>query len=174
MRRLALGLVACALSLPVLCAQAAEMTLRKGGKDGASVRLRVEAPSYEARPGVQLYGGPYPVPYPYYYPPPLYPAPDAHAPSSPAPAPQPVSVAGHVILLVDPLAAEVHLDGVRLNRRDDLSYGIAVLEGRYLLRVAAPGFETHEQALEVSGGRGMFVTVRLAPDRTRAESSEGR
>lgn len=69
---------------------------------------------------------------------------------------------GHIVLLVNPVGAEVSLDGVRLTQRTDLSYAVGVLEGRHVLRVAAPGFETHERVLDVQRGIGLFVTVRLS------------
>lgn len=165
MNRYALGLALVALLLPALSAPAAEMTLKKeGDKRDTSIKLRAEAPSYRAPPGSYLYGGPYPAPQPYYYPfpyAPPYPYPPA------ATAPMPVDKqrydAGHVIVLVDPVGAEVYFDGLRLKQRDDLSYAVAVLEGRHVLRVAAQGYETYEKPLEVLGGRGAFVTVRLNP-----------
>lgn len=159
---------------PVLCARAAEMTLKKeGDKGGQSIKLRAEVPSYAAPPGSYLYGGPYPAPHPYYYPYP-YPSPYPYPPAAAAPAApmeQPRYDAGHLIVLVDPVGAEVYLDGLRLKQRDDLSYAVAVLEGRHVLRVAAPGYETYEKPLEVLGRRGAFVTVRLTPAGRQPQST---
>ncbi len=147
-------------------AGAAELNLKKSGeKADASIKLRVEAPSYQAPAGSHLYGAPYPPPHPYYYPYP-YPPPYPYTPppaAAPAPMEQPRYDAGHIILLVDPVGAEVYLDGLRLKQRDDLSYAVAVLEGRHVLKVASQGFETYEKPIEVLGGRGAFLTVRLSP-----------
>jgi hypothetical protein len=165
MNRYTLGLALVALLLPALSAPAAEMTLKKeGDKRDTSIKLRAEAPSYAAPPGSYLYGGTYPPPHPYYYPYP-YPAPYAYPPAAAAPMPMDKQRydAGHVIVLVEPISAEVYFDGLRLKQRDDLSYAVAVLEGRHKLRVAAQGFETYEKQVEVQGGRGAFVTVRLNP-----------
>lgn len=87
----------------------------------------------------------------------------------PAPQPQAVSAGaeqppvGHIVLVVNPVGAQVTLDGVRLTQRTDLSYAVGVLEGRHLIRVSAPGFEAHDRALDVQRGVGLFITVRLAP-----------
>jgi hypothetical protein len=173
MNRYALGLALVALLLPALSAPAAEMTLKKeGDKRDTSIKLRAEAPSYRAPPGSYLYGGPYPPPHSYYYPFP-YPPPYPYPPAAPAPAPmeQQRYDAGHVIVLVEPISAEVYFDGLRLKQRDDLSYAVAVLEGRHVLRVAAKGYETYEKPLEVMGGRGAFVTVRLSPAGGQPEPS---
>lgn len=70
---------------------------------------------------------------------------------------------GHIVVVVNPVGAQVTLDGVRLTQRTDLSYAVGVLEGRHLIRVSAPGFEAHDRALDVQRGVGLFVTVRLAP-----------
>lgn len=151
----------------VSTAGAAELNLKKSGdKADASIKLRVEAPPYQAPPGSHLYGAPYPPPHAYYYPYPYpYPYPPPYPPAAAAPAPmeQARYDAGHVIVLVDPVSAEVYFDGVRLKQRDDLSYAVAVLEGRHVLHVAARGYEPYEKPIEVLGGRGMFVTVRLIP-----------
>ena len=118
--------------------------------------------------GSQLYLCPVPFSGNGYCPVPLLPygtsgasAPQPAAASASAGAEQPP--VGHIVLVVNPVGAQVTLDGVRLTQRTDLSYAVGVLEGRHLIRVSAQGFEAHERALDVQRGIGLFVTVRLAP-----------
>lgn len=171
--RCTLALLVALVLLPAVSVLAAEMTLKKQDeKADTSIKLRAGVPSYAAPPGSYLYGGPYPPPHAYYYSYP-YPAPPSYPPPAVAPAPleQPRYDAGHVIVLVDPVGAEVYFDGLRLKQRDDLSYAVAVLEGRHVVKVAAQGYKTYEKPIEVLGGRGMFVTVRLLPAGTRRETA---
>jgi hypothetical protein len=77
---------------------------------------------------------------------------------------------GHVVLIVDPVTAEVTLDGLRLTQRADLSYAVGVIEGSHVVRVAAEGFEPHERRLDVRRGVGMMVTVRLTPSEAKTKT----
>ena len=157
------------LLLAPLCGGAAEVKLKKESeKSSHSVEMRVDVPPYAVPPGA-YYGTPYPPWfYPYAYPqasPPGYihgtpPAPPDGAAGVPA---QERYAAGHVIVLVDPVGAEVKLDGLKLTQRPDLSYAFGVLEGAHKILVAAEGYEQYEKNLEVLGGRGMFLTIRLTP-----------
>lgn len=155
-------------------AAAADVKIEKENQGSRSrIELRFDAPSFGAQPRGYIYEGPLPPPYPYYYPPPYpyygYPAPQGAPspgmPQVPAPtqsAPPQYSV-GHLIIVVDPVGAEVSLDGLRLTQRPDLSYAVGVLEGRHEVRVTASGFEPHARTLDVRPGIGMFLTVRLVP-----------
>lgn len=133
---------------------------------------RTVAPSYAVPPpqwivgperGSRLYVCPVPFSGHGFCPVPLLPygtaTPQAPPPNAAGAEQPPV---GHIVLLVNPVGAEVSLDGVRLTQRSDLSYAVGVLEGRRVLRVAAPGFESHERVLDVQRGIGLFVTVRLS------------
>jgi hypothetical protein len=70
---------------------------------------------------------------------------------------------GQIIILVEPVSAEVFLDGLRLNRRDDLSYAVGLLEGPHQVKVQARGYAAQDRTINVLGGRGMFLTIRLTP-----------
>ena len=70
---------------------------------------------------------------------------------------------GQIIILVDPVSAEVFLDGLRLDQRDDLSYAAGLIEGRHRVEVAAEGYIDYDKTINVSGGRGKFLTIRLTP-----------
>ena len=137
-------------------------------QDRKTVELNAPAPSYGPPPTGYIYGGPYPAPYPYYpygWPPPYMHAPppgENRAPPSPEAGREHIPV-GQIIILVDPVSAEVFLDGLRLTRRDDLSYAVGLLEGQHKVKVQAKGYGAYDKTINVLGGRGMFLTIRLKP-----------
>lgn len=140
-------------------------------KDGKTVELNAELPSYGSPPRGHIYGGSYPAPHPYYpygWPPPYMYAPskgEYRAPPAPADSKegQEYIPVGQVIILVDPVSAEVFLDGLRLTQRDDLSYAVGLLEGRHKVKIQAEGYVAYDKTINVSGGRGKFLTIRLTP-----------
>lgn len=147
-------------------AWSAELRLgQKSQKSRSGTEQSVEAPSYGQAPGGTIYGGPsYPPPPHWYYPYPYYPWP----PPSPSYSP-PVDVprsqlipAGRLIILVDPVDAEVWVDGLRLSQNNDLSYEVGLLVGTHTLTVRAEGYDPHEEAIDIPGGRHVFRTVRLS------------
>jgi hypothetical protein len=137
-------------------------------KDGKTVELNAQAPSYGPPPTGYIYGGPYPAPYPYSpygWPPPYMYAPppgDTRAPPSPEVGQEHIPV-GQIIILTDPVSAEVFLDDLRLTQRDDLSYAVGLLEGAHKVKVQAKGYVAYDKTIDVIGGRGKFLTIRLTP-----------
>jgi hypothetical protein len=162
------GIALAALLAVAMPAGADKLKLQK---DGKTVELNAQAPSYGPPPTGHIYGGPYPAPYPYYpygWPPPYMYAPPAggnRAPPAPgnSTAGQEQIPVGQIIILTDPVSAEVFLDGLRLTRRDDLSYAVGLLEGRHKVKVQAMGYVAYDKTIDVLGGRGMFLTIRLTP-----------
>ncbi|MEO5656655.1 MAG: PEGA domain-containing protein [Nitrospiria bacterium] len=65
--------------------------------------------------------------------------------------------------MVDPVDAEVLVDGLRLSQNNDLSYEVGLLVGTHTLTVRAEGYDPHEEAIDVPGGRHVARTVRLTP-----------
>jgi hypothetical protein len=153
------------LILP-LVADGAEIKIgKKDGKRRSSVELHIEAPSFGPPPRGYIYGGPYVPSYPYM--PPLY-GTYGWSPSYPyyPPAPeeyggQKLIPAGRLMILVDPVSAEVYVDGLLLKQLADLSYEVGLLEGRHEIEVRAKGFESYREEVEIPGGRRIFLTVRL-------------
>jgi hypothetical protein len=145
----------------------AEVRIDKKGKNSnSSVDLQVETPSYGQTPGGQIYGGPYPPPpywyqpYPYYpWPPPqgYYPPPTQEEHQSQ------LIPAGRLVLLVDPVNAEVSVDGLKLTQRSDLSYEVGLLVGKHKLAVRADGYQSYEEAVDIPGGQQILRTIRLSP-----------
>ena len=140
-------------------------------KDGKTVELNAEAPSYGSSPRGHIHDGPHPAPYPYYpygWPPPYLYAPPPGENRAPPVSPDSTDgqehiPVGQIIILVDPVSAEVFLDGLRLTQRDDLSYAVGLLEGRHKVKIQAEGYVTHDKTINVLGGRGKFLTIRLTP-----------
>jgi hypothetical protein len=156
---LALGLLAVAAQ----AAWSAEIRLSEQGKKGRSAaELSVEAPSYGPPPAGTIYGGPYPPPYGY-YPYSYYPwPPQGYYPPTPVPGSQLIP-AGRLYVMVDPVDAEVSVDGLRLRQNNDLSYEVGLLVGQHTLTVRAEGYDPYEEAVDVPGGQHVFRTVRLSP-----------
>jgi hypothetical protein len=146
-------------------AWSAEVRLgQKGQKSRSSTELSVEAPSYGRAPGGTIYGGPTDPPPPYgYYPYPYYPWPPPQGYYPPASEPPSQLIpAGRLIVLVDPVDAEVWVDGLRLGQNNDLSYEVGLLVGTHTLTVRAEGYDPHEEEIDIRGGRHVFRTVRLS------------
>jgi hypothetical protein len=139
---------------------------KKGENSRSSVDLQVEAPSYSPAPEGSLYGGPYPPPPYWYYPYPYYPwpPPQGHYPTHPQEEHQSQLIpAGRLILLVDPVSAEVSVDGLQLTQRSDLSYEVGLLIGKHKVLVQAEGYEPHVEAVNIPGGQHILRTIRLNP-----------
>lgn len=143
---------------------------RRGGPERKHLTIP-PAPSFGPPQRGHVYGGPFPPPYPYYYPygayaPPPYPwgsPPPAYAPPPPDAYNAPVIPAGRLALLVDPVSAEVFVDGHRLTQHPDLSYEVGLLVGSHTVSVKKPGYEPFEQAVEITANQRVMLTVRLRP-----------
>lgn len=116
-----------------------------------AMRLAEEARS--ARPPLPPWWQPHPALTPGAYPRPF-------APSTP-PFAVPVRPAGRVLLVVDPVDAEVYVDGLRLQQLPDLSYQIALLAGAHRLEVRREGYRTAFHLLDVPPGAGLYLPVSL-------------
>lgn len=152
---------------------------REGDRRGGAARENLTippAPSFGPPQRGHIYGGPFPPPYPFYYPygayaPPPYPwgppapgyAPPSYAPPVPDAYNAPVIPAGRLALLVDPVSAEVFVDGHRLTQHPDLSYEVGLLVGSHTVTVRKEGYEAFEQAIEIPPNQRIMLTVRLRP-----------
>ncbi|MFB3819032.1 MAG: hypothetical protein ACE147_15320 [Candidatus Methylomirabilales bacterium] len=100
--------------------------------------------------------------------PPVAPQPYWPATPYPMPAPQAGSVypaavnpAGRLLILVNPVDAEVYVDGVRLQQREDLSYEVGLLAGPHQLEVRKDGYKAFSKRLDILPGGGMYVPIAL-------------
>ncbi len=116
---------------------------------------------------------PHPMPFPWWgwpygYPPasqPPYPGmvtPSSQIPPPPAsPYHIPVNPAGRVLILVNPVDAEVYVDGVRLQQQADLSYEIGLLAGPHRVDVKKDGHKPYSQRLDIVAGSGLYLPIAL-------------
>lgn len=133
------------------------------------------APSFGPPQQGYIYGGPYPPPYPLYSPYGAYPyapypyapypwtPPPAYPPSGPDAYSSSVIPAGRLALIIDPVSAEVFVDGHRLTQHADLSYEVGLLVGSHTVSVKKDGYEPFEQAVEIPPNQRVMLTIRLQP-----------
>ncbi len=69
--------------------------------------------------------------------------------------------AGKIQLVIDPVDAQVFIDGHEVKQLPDLSYVVNLLEGRHRLQIAKDGFKPYDQPLDVPGGGGFVLAVQL-------------
>jgi hypothetical protein len=111
-------------------------------------------PPYQRHGSPHYYHPPYPPPY-FVYPPPYY------EPETPWYKDEMPIPAGRVVLLVDPLDAEVFVNGLPLGRNNDLSFEAGLLQGNYEVEVKADGYQTQRRKVEIRGGEIIRLTIRL-------------
>lgn len=69
--------------------------------------------------------------------------------------------AGHIQLVIDPVDAQVFIDGHEVKQQSDLTFVVNLLEGRHRLQVARDGYKPYDQPLDVPGGGGFVLAVQL-------------
>ncbi len=69
--------------------------------------------------------------------------------------------AGHIQLVVDPVDAQVFIDGHEVKQQSDFTYVVNLLEGQHRLQIAREGYKPYDQPLDVPGGGGFVLAVRL-------------
>ncbi len=169
-----LGVLLLTLSVPALTTAGDKPSPDKGRSVPRLQDLKVEPPSFGPPQRGHIYGGPYPpiypptYPYAYGYPYAPYPAYPWPPPSAPLYAPpssgtynREVIPAGRLALLVDPVSADVYVDGHRLTQHPDLSYEVGLLVGSHTVLVKKEGYESFEQAIEIPPNQRVMLTVRL-------------
>jgi hypothetical protein len=153
-----------ALQAPLLAADPATQQAIKEAEEGRRDTTRMLQPHPT-----------HPMPYPWWgWPPYGYPpssgAPYPGVPGAPylqgtqqpaSPYPMPVNPAGRVLLLVNPVDAEVYVDGVRLQQQADLSYEIGLLAGPHRVEVKKDGYKTYSQHLEIVPGSSLYLPIGL-------------
>ncbi|RCX31142.1 PEGA domain-containing protein [Thioalbus denitrificans] len=98
-------------------------------------------------------------PYPYYYP--WAPPPGIYGPSQGDFGGDQVIPAGRLLLMVDPVSADVYVDGRKLSPRRDLTYQVGLLVGNHTVEVRADGYRTHRQEVDLRPNRRTVLTIRL-------------
>ena len=175
-RRLVLGLLGLlAFASPLGAADAPTAEAMRQAEE-AKRAARLPSPYYWGQPGPWWTGwSPYqpgcapgqPCPIAPYPPGQVAPYPGGPAPmpaQSQAPVPQsPVRVnpAGRLLILVNPVDAEVYLDGVRLQQQSDLSYEVGLLAGPHQLDIKKDGYKAYSQRVEILPGAGIYLPIAL-------------
>lgn len=99
---------------------------------------------------------------PYYAPYGIYGYPwQLHKSEDKSPYPKDIKPAGRVLIRVEPIDAEVYMDGMRLNQMPDLSYQIALFAGKHNLSVMKKGYKDYSGEIIVPAGGGVVVPVVL-------------
>lgn len=102
----------------------------------------------------------YPYPYPYYpYPPPPYWRYEDYK-ESPYDNLS-VKQAGRITIVVQPLDAEVFVDGFQLKRKNDLTYEIGLLIGIHKVEVKREGYEHQSIDVLVEASKSIPLTIEL-------------
>lgn len=123
--------------------------------------------AWDTSVGRAINGRRYPYRYYLYYPPYIYPP--HHARRKPWYKDELPAPAGRLLVLVDPVEAEVYVDGYPLKRHADLSYEVGLLEGEYLLEVRAVGYQAYEQIIQIRGAKYSEFIIRLDPSQSGSE-----
>jgi hypothetical protein len=103
---------------------------------------------------------PYYQPYysPYYYPYGGY-HPGSGADTSPYPTE--VKPAGKLFIQIEPLDAQVMVDGYTLKQKDDLTYEVGLFTGTHHVQAQKEGFKPYKVDVEIQAGMGTLITVVL-------------
>jgi len=89
-------------------------------------------------------------------------------PAPPPQLPEPGSRAdgyGTLSLRVQPLDAEVRIDGERWDTSDQGVFAVQVSAGRHRVEISKPGYQRYETEVTVREGEGTPVNVSLSPER---------
>ncbi len=114
--------------------------------------------------GWPAWGAPMP-----FYPSPYLGASAPYPPQSPQLPPQSsssvyppqVKPAGRLVILTNPIDAEVYVDGVRLHQQPNLSYEAGLLSGAHQLDIRKEGFKPFSYKVEIPPGGGIVLPVEL-------------
>jgi hypothetical protein len=125
----------------------------------AGIRTFPLLPMQGATPYWQNPDSPYYQPYyPYYYP---Y---GGHYPGSRtdvSPYPTDVKPAGRLFIQIEPLDAQVMVDGYTLRQKDDLTYEVGLFTGTHHVEAVKDGFKSYKVDVDIQPGMGTLITVVL-------------
>jgi len=97
--------------------------------------------------------------YPYYSPPYGGYHPGSGADTSPYPAE--VKPAGRLFIQIEPLDAQVMIDGYALRQKDDLTYEAGLFTGTHHVEAKREGFKPYKADVDIQPGMGTLITIVL-------------
>jgi hypothetical protein len=115
------------------------------------------ATPYWQNPNSPYYQPYYPY-YPYYNP---YGGPQYGGSANASPYPTEVKPAGRLFIQIEPLDAEVTVDGYMLKQKDDLTYEVGLFTGTHHVEAKKEGFKSYKVDVDIQPGMGTLVTVVL-------------
>jgi hypothetical protein len=96
--------------------------------------------------------------YPYYYPyGGYYPGSGANT----SPYPTDVKPAGRLFIQIEPLDAQVMVDGYSLKQKDDLTYEVGLFTGTHHVEAQKEGFKNYKVDVDIQPGMGTLITIVL-------------
>jgi len=72
-----------------------------------------------------------------------------------------VKPAGRILIQVEPLDAEVYVDGRRLQQLPDLSFQVGLFAGAHHVDIIKQGYERFSEDVTVYPGAGLVIPVKL-------------
>jgi len=160
----------CLCSSPASAAAEKTREAMKLAEEGLGAVGGTPVPPWAYPPAFPWWGwGPYPPPYSPYQPYspfatspyPMYPYSPQPAPGGQTPYPTNVRPAGRLLILVNPVDAEVYVDAVRLQQRPDLSYEVGLLAGPHQVDVKKEGYKAVSQKVDIPPGGGTYLPIAL-------------
>lgn len=97
---------------------------------------------------------------PLYLPPTYQPQPP-QIPLSSSNYPPQIKPAGRLLILTNPIDAEVYVNGVRLQQQPNLSYEVGLLSGPHQVDIRKEGFKPFSYRVEIPPGGGIVLPVEL-------------
>lgn len=75
--------------------------------------------------------------------------------------PASIKPAGRLVIIVDPVEAEVYVDGVRLPQRANRWYEVGLLAGPHRVDIRQEGFKSLSEAVDIPPGGGLVLSIQL-------------
>ena len=76
-----------------------------------------------------------------------------------------IKSAGELIITVEPLEADVLVDGYVLMPDENLTYSIGLLTGEHQVEVKAQGYKTYLKDIEIQPGKGITLSIQIEKEK---------
>ena len=78
-----------------------------------------------------------------------------------SPYPKDVKPAGRLFIQIEPLDAQVTVDGYALKQKEDLTYEVGLFTGVHHVEIRKEGFQTYKADVDIQPGMGTLITAVL-------------